>query len=183
MLLELLWRLLNRSPRENFKVYRVIEQQEGVFARSLVFENIKQTRFIEQSYFSDSSNLHTSHLYDALNAMSSLNLDMPLALYDTSWNTEGASSIDEAIDKAAAVREQRLMKAGHSQFPEARKPERKGLRAHLTVKEIPVKDATIEEQSRKLSSDLRRKAGGKTVQWKAIESTAGGRECQLLVVE
>lgn len=182
MLLELLWRLLNRSPRENFKVYRVIEHRDGSVSRSIVFENLKQKRFIEQSYSSSSCPLPSSHLYDALDAISSLNFDMPVAVYDASWKTEGASSIDEAIDKAAAVREQRL-KAHHSQFSEAGKADTEGLRAHMTVKIEPLKDVPIDEQSRLLSDKLSRKAGRKTVEWKSIGKTAVGRECQFLVIE
>jgi len=126
-------------------------------------------------------------LSDAVCAIERLQIDMPLEVHSKRWAREYSQSIDEAIDRARALAEQRFSEIGWGCITEdsEQKAEtsNEGLHAYLTVEDSPPEDTTHEAMIRQISKELRRKAKGKQVHWKHIGNTSALRECYVLVID
>ena len=193
-----LYCFLRHGPsRLYFRVYRVIERQPDLVSHSIVFENTQNRLFVETLFSSkpifdvDDTAPHQieemCELSDAMCAIESLQIDMPLEAHSKTSKREYGQSIDEAIDKGRAFAEQMLSELDEGGFIEygeqkAEKSERR-LQAYITVEEGLAEETTQEGMIRRLAKELRKKTGGKEVRWERIRNTSAGRECHVLVID
>lgn len=185
------------SLRLHLKVYRVCEHQPNFVSHSVVFEETQTRRFIQRSsnsyptYDNEESGTREMEeidsLSDAISAIESLTIDLPLEMGRNCWETEGRSTIDAAIAKGQAEAEEIFSRVSSESINEQgigmEENGRGRLGAYMTVEYWPEEEVRLDEWARRLSKELRRKAGGKEVRWRRIGQTADGRDCHILVID
>jgi hypothetical protein len=187
MLLELFWKLLYRSHKRYFRVYRVLEDRDGIVLRSIVYDNIEHKRFVQKYSFSSElvfDDCEITDLSDAWNAINGLQ-DVPFLMDKGIWLDHGAESIDEAIRNAdALVEEFRQHKTSLAATRGGREEARRAkLRARATMKESAFEAIPHDHDLHVLSKALWKKARTKRVSWMPGESISGERQCQVLTID
>jgi hypothetical protein len=196
MVLDFLWKLLYRSRKIHLRVYRAIDQREGIVSRSIVYENIQTKRFVRNSCFLDqiacaesdvmdlSDAWNVIDLSDAWNALNGLR-EVPLLMDNDRWHRLGAESIDEAVRKGDALVGQRHAVGNNlaALWDGEGQKEYRRTRVHLTIGAGSIESVRLKEQVRRLSRRVWKKGRRKSVHWVALEPTAAGCQCQVLVID
>jgi hypothetical protein len=190
--------LVLRGAKLNIKVYRTIEWQGGISLRFIVFEDTQRHLFIEAGFGTDVADSSIDAFYydleDALDAVQKLN-DVTFIANRKMWSEKGAGSIDEAISKADEIWETMRREVNSLQESEngifapsdlntqSNRPDDKTLQAWAFINDTPIESLSTEEEIKRISRQLLKKAKTKNIYWKLLDSTEAGRQCYRLRID